>query len=32
VRAALHRRLRDIAAVRAFRLHPRNAGVTIVSL
>jgi DNA mismatch repair protein MutS2 len=32
VRVALHRRLRDISAVRAFRLDPRNAGVTIVSL
>jgi DNA mismatch repair protein MutS2 len=32
VRAALHRRLLDIGAVRAFRLDPRNAGVTIVSL
>jgi DNA mismatch repair protein MutS2 len=32
IRAALHRRLRDISTVRAFRLDPRNAGVTIVSL
>jgi dsDNA-specific endonuclease/ATPase MutS2 len=32
VRVALHRRLRDISTVRAFRLDPRNAGVTIVSL
>jgi dsDNA-specific endonuclease/ATPase MutS2 len=32
IRAALHRRLRGISAVRAFRLDPRNAGVTIVSL
>ena len=32
IRAALHRRLRDIPTVRAFRLDPRNPGVTIVSL
>ena len=32
IRAALHRRLREISTVRAFRLDPRNAGVTIVSL
>jgi dsDNA-specific endonuclease/ATPase MutS2 len=32
IRAALHRRLREITTVRAFRLDPRNAGVTIVSL
>jgi DNA mismatch repair protein MutS2 len=32
IRAALHRRLRDISSVRGFRLDPRNAGVTIVSL
>ena len=32
IRVALHRRLREIATVRAFRLDPRNAGVTIVSL
>jgi dsDNA-specific endonuclease/ATPase MutS2 len=31
IRAALHRRLRAIPTVRAFRLDPRNAGVTIVS-
>ena len=32
IRAALHRRLREIPAVRAFRLDPRNPGVTIVTL
>ncbi len=32
IRAALHRRLQNIPAVRAFRLDPRNPGVTIVSL
>jgi len=32
IRDAVHRRLREIAAVRAFRVDPRNAGVTIVSL
>lgn len=32
LRAALHRRLRDIRSVRAFRLDDRNPGVTIVSL
>ena len=32
IRAALHRRLGEITAVRAFRLDPRNAGVTIVHL
>ncbi len=32
LRAALHDRLAQIAAVRAFRLDPRNAGVTIVQL
>ena len=31
IRAALHRRLREISSVR-FRLDPRNPGVTIVSL
>ena len=31
IRAALHRRLRDIAAVRAFRLEPGNDGVTVVT-
>ncbi|MEO7192752.1 MAG: Smr/MutS family protein [Vicinamibacterales bacterium] len=31
IRAALHRRLRDIPSVRAFRLDPANDGVTIVS-
>ena len=30
IRAALHRRLRDIATVRNFRLDPHNPGVTIV--
>jgi DNA mismatch repair protein MutS2 len=32
IRASLHRRLREIPAVRAFRLDPANPGVTIVSL
>lgn len=32
IRAALHRRLRDIPTVRAIRLDPANPGVTIVSL
>jgi dsDNA-specific endonuclease/ATPase MutS2 len=32
LRGALHRRLRDISAVRGFRLDSRNPGVTIVSL
>jgi DNA mismatch repair protein MutS2 len=32
IRAALHRRLRAIPSIRAFRLDPRNPGVTIVSL
>jgi DNA mismatch repair protein MutS2 len=32
IRAALHQRLRHISAVRAVRLDPRNAGVTIVTL
>jgi DNA-nicking Smr family endonuclease len=32
IRAALHRRLKEISSVRAFRLDPRNPGVTIVSL
>jgi dsDNA-specific endonuclease/ATPase MutS2 len=31
LRGALHTRLRQIAAVRDFRLDPRNPGVTIVS-
>jgi dsDNA-specific endonuclease/ATPase MutS2 len=30
IRAALHRRLREISAVRAFHLDPRNPGITIV--
>jgi DNA mismatch repair protein MutS2 len=32
IRASLHRRLREIPTVRAFRLDPGNPGVTIVSL
>jgi DNA mismatch repair protein MutS2 len=32
IRAALHRRLGEISAVRAYRLDPRNPGVTIVNL
>ena len=32
IRAALHRRLREIPTVRSFRLDPDNPGVTIVSL
>ena len=32
IRAALHRRLREIPTVRAFRLEPGNPGVTIVNL
>ncbi len=32
IRAALHRRPREVSSVRAFRLDPRNPGVTIVSL
>jgi DNA mismatch repair protein MutS2 len=32
IRAALHQHLRAIPAVRAFRLDPRNPGVTIVDL
>ena len=32
IRAALHRRLREIPTVLAFRLDPANPGVTIVSL
>jgi len=31
IRAALHRSLKDISSVRAFRLDPRNDGVTIVT-
>jgi dsDNA-specific endonuclease/ATPase MutS2 len=31
IRAALHRRLREIPTVRAFQLDPHNPGVTIVS-
>jgi DNA mismatch repair protein MutS2 len=32
IRAALHRRLREIQSVRRFRLDPANAGVTVVDL
>jgi dsDNA-specific endonuclease/ATPase MutS2 len=32
IRAALHRRLREIGSVRAFHLDPHNPGVTIVIL
>lgn len=32
IRAALHRRLRELPNVRGFRLDPRNEGVTIVNL
>ena len=32
IRAALHRRLREIPSVRAFELDPRNEGVTVVHL
>jgi DNA mismatch repair protein MutS2 len=32
IKAALYRRLGTISAVRAVRLDPRNAGVTIVTL
>jgi DNA mismatch repair protein MutS2 len=32
VRAAVHRHLRDLPSVRAFRLDPANDGVTIVEL
>jgi dsDNA-specific endonuclease/ATPase MutS2 len=32
IRVAVHRRLREIPTVGAFRLDPRNAGVTIVTL
>ena len=32
IRAALHRRLREISSVRAFRIDPSNPGVTIVTL
>ena len=31
IRDAVHERLREVSAVRSFRLDPRNAGVTIVS-
>lgn len=32
IRGAVHRWLREISTVRGFRLDPRNAGVTIVTL
>ncbi len=32
IRAALHRRLKEISSVRSFQLDPRNAGITIVVL
>jgi dsDNA-specific endonuclease/ATPase MutS2 len=32
IRAALHRRLREIGSVREFKIDPRNEGVTIVGL
>jgi DNA mismatch repair protein MutS2 len=32
IRAALHRRLREIGSVRQFKIDPRNEGVTIVGL
>ena len=32
IRAALHRWLRGIPSIRGFRIDPRNAGVTIVTL
>jgi dsDNA-specific endonuclease/ATPase MutS2 len=32
LRGALHRRLRELPSVRAFRVDPANAGVTIVEL
>lgn len=32
IRAALHRQLREVTAVRAFRLDPANDGVTIVEI
>ena len=32
IRAALHRRLRDVPSVRNFRIHARNPGVTVVTL
>ena len=32
IRAALHRKLREVPAVRAFRLDPANDGVTIIEL
>jgi DNA mismatch repair protein MutS2 len=32
LRGALHQRLRAVGAIKSFRLDPRNAGVTIVTL
>jgi dsDNA-specific endonuclease/ATPase MutS2 len=32
IRDAVHRRLRELGPVRSFRIDPRNAGVTIVTL
>ena len=32
IKAAVHRRLRELPPVRAFRVDPRNPGVTLVSL
>ena len=32
IRAALHRRLRDIPSIRAFQLDPVNEGITVVRL
>ncbi|HUF25246.1 MAG TPA: Smr/MutS family protein [Vicinamibacterales bacterium] len=32
VKAAVHARLKQLTSVRAFRVDPRNAGVTVVSL
>jgi dsDNA-specific endonuclease/ATPase MutS2 len=32
IRAALHRRLRELPGIRGFRLDPRNEGITIVKL
>jgi DNA mismatch repair protein MutS2 len=31
VKSAVHRRLKDVASVRGFRIDPRNPGVTIVT-
>ena len=32
IREAVHKRLRELPPVRSFRIDPRNAGVTVVSL